>query len=66
MVIKCKPRGRVEVEEVSEEVYQTDDPSPSTVVVDIDILFNQYSVLREVDIIELLRQYSMSQFDKRG
>ena len=37
MVIKFKPRGQVEVEEVAKQAYQIDDPSPSRVIVDTDI-----------------------------
>ena len=59
-------RGQVEVDEVSKQAYQIDDPSPSKVVIDTDIPSNLCSVSREVDIIELSRQYSMSQSDKRG
>ena len=66
MVIKCKLRSQVEVDEVSEQAYQTDDPSPSRVVVDTNISFNLCSLSGEVDIIELARQYSMSQSDKKG
>ena len=66
MVIKCKPRGRVEVEEVSKQAYQTDNLSPSRVVGDIDILPNLCYVSGEVDIIELLRQYSMNQSNEKG
>ena len=66
VVIKCKPRGRVELEEVSDQqAYQTDDPSPSRVVVDTDIFSNPCSILRKVDIIELSRQHSIGQADKR-
>ena len=66
MIIKCKLRSRVEVEEVSTQVYQTDNPSPSRVVVDTDIPSNLCSVLGEVDIIELPKQYLMSQSDEKG
>ena len=59
-------RGQVEVDEVSKQAYQIDDPSPSKVVIDTDIPSNLCSISREVDIIELSRQYSMSQSDKRG
>ena len=65
MVIKCKPRGRVELEEVSEQVYQTDDPNPSRVVVDTDIPSNLCSILGEIDIIELPRQHSIGLADER-
>ena len=64
MVIKCKPRGRAEVEEVSKQAYQTDDLSPSKVVVDTDIPSYPCSVSGEVDIIELPRQYLISQPDE--
>ena len=37
MVIKCKPRVRVELEKVyNQQAYQTDDQTPSRVVVDTD------------------------------
>ena len=65
MVIKCKPRGRVELEKVSEQAYQTNDPSPSTVVVDTYILSNLCSISGKVDIIELSRQHSMCQAEER-
>ena len=60
VVIKCKPRGRVEVEEVSEQTYQISDQGPSKVVFETDIPSNLCFILEEVDIIEFLRQYSMS------
>ena len=66
MVIQCKLRGRVKVDEAFEQAYQIDDPSPSRVVVDTDIPSNLCSISGEVDIIELPRQYSMSLYDKRG
>ena len=68
MVIKCKLRGKVEVEEVSEQAYQIDDPSPSkvVVVVDTDIHSNICFLLGKVDIIKLPRQHSMHQADERG
>ena len=65
MVIKCEPRGRIELEEVSEQAYQIDDPSPSRVVVDTNIPSNLCSILGEVDMIELPRQHSMRQADER-
>ena len=55
VVIKCKPRGKVEVKKVHEQSYQTDDHSPSKVIVDIGIPSNLCSVSGEVEIIELLR-----------
>ena len=58
--------GSVEVEEVSKQAYQTDDPSSSRVVIDIDIPSNLFLVSREVDIIELSRQCSMSESNKTG
>ena len=64
MVIKCKPKGQVKVEEVSKQAYQTDDLSPSKVVVDTDIPSYLCFVSGEVDIIELPRQYLMSQPDE--
>ena len=60
-----QPRGKVKFEEVSEQAYQVDDPSPFKVVVDIEILSNLCSILGEVDIIELPRQHSMRQADER-
>ena len=60
MVIKCKPRGRVEVEE--EQAYQIDDPIPSKVIIDTGIPSNLCSISREVDIIELSRQYLVRVF----
>ena len=65
MVIKCKQRGRVELEEVSEQAYQTNDPSPSKVVVDTDIPSNLCSISGKVDIIELPSQHSICQADER-
>ena len=60
VVIKCKLRGRVELEEVSiQQAYQTDYPSSSRVVTDADILSNLCSISRKVDIIELLMQHSI-------
>ena len=65
MVVKCKPRGRVKLVEVyDQQTYQTDDPSPSRVVVDTNILSNLCSILGEVDIIEFPREYSIGQTDK--
>ena len=58
--------GIVKVKEVFEHAYQNDDPSPSRIVVDTDISSNLCFISREVDIIELLRQYSMSQSNERG
>ena len=66
MVIKCKLRGWVEVEEVSKQAYQTNDLSSSSIVIDTDIPSNLCSISGEVDTIELPRQYSVSQFDERG
>ena len=45
MVIKWKPWGRVEIDKVSKQAYQTDDPSPYGVVIDTDIPSNVYFVL---------------------
>ena len=59
MVIKCKPKGWVAVEEVSKQAYQTNDPCPSRVVIDTDIPSNLYFILGKVDIIELPMQYSI-------
>ena len=47
--------GKVELEKVSEQAYQTDDSNPSRVGVDTDIPSNLCSILGEVDIIELPR-----------
>ena len=65
MVIKYKPRGRVELKEVFEQTYQTDDPSPFRIVVKTNILSNLCSISGKVDIIELSRQHSMHQVDDR-
>ena len=66
VVIKCKPRGKVELEEVcDQQAYQTDNPSPSKVVVDTDIPSNLCSIYGEVDIIKLPRQHLIGQADKR-
>ena len=65
VVIKCKPRGRVELEEVSQQAYQIGNPSPSRVVIDTDIPSNLCFISGEVDIIELPSQHSIHQADER-
>ena len=65
MIIKCKPKDRVELEEVSKQACQTDYPSPFRIVVDIDIPSNLCSISEDVDIIELPRQHSICQADDR-
>ena len=68
MVIKCKLRDRIEVEDISDQqAYQTNYPIPSRVVVDTDISSNPCFISGEVDIIELPRQWqhSIGQADKR-
>ena len=64
MVIKCKPRVRVELEKVSEQAYQTNDPSLSRVIVDTDIPANLCSIVGKIDIIEFPKQHSIHQADE--
>lgn len=51
MVMKTKPRGRVEVEELPDDAYQVNDPIPSHVVVDTGTLPSLRSDSGEVEII---------------
>ena len=60
MVIKTKARDRVEAEEVLDEVYQLDDLIPLRLVVDIGISSNLLFASREVDVIDLSHQCSMT------
>ena len=52
MVIKTKPRGRVEVEEVFGEAYQVSEPLPSRIVVDTEILSSLRFTWDEIEIVE--------------
>ena len=54
VVIKTKPKGRVEAEEVSKEAYQVSEPLPSTIVVDTEISSTLCFILGEVEIVEPL------------
>ena len=60
MVIKTKARDQLEVEKVSDEAYQLDDPIPSRLVVNTDIPSNLLFASREVDVIDLSHQHSMT------
>ena len=55
-MVKTKTRGRLEVEEVTDEANQADNPIPLWVVIDIDIPYLVFAS-REVDIIEYLGQH---------
>ena len=63
MVIKTKPRGRVEAEEVFEEAYQVSEPLPSRIVVDTKIPSSLHSTSREVEIVEPPMQLFMRTTD---
>ena len=65
VVIKCKPRGKVKLEEASEQAYETNNPSLSKVVVDTDIPSNLCFISGDIDIIKLPRQHSIDQVDER-
>ena len=58
--MKTKVRDRVEAEEVLDKAYQLDDSIPSRLVVDTNIPSNLLSISRELDLIDLSRQCSIT------
>ena len=60
MVIKTKAKDWVQTEKVSDETSHLDDPVLWRLVIDINIPSNLLSTSREVDVIDLSHQHSMT------